>query len=167
MLYIFGGLPGTGKTELSKYLASTVNATHIRIDTIEQALRNSGISDLYDEGYKVAFALTLENLKNGRTVIADSTNPVSESRQSWIDIANQAGSPFIEVEIVCSNKSEHRQRLESRQSDIPNLVLPAWESVISREYQPWNSANIILDTSGKTPEYSKKELINALSGTSY
>ncbi|MFC3123223.1 hypothetical protein [Agaribacter flavus] len=31
MLYIFGGLPATGKTELSKFLASSMGAAHIRI----------------------------------------------------------------------------------------------------------------------------------------
>jgi predicted kinase len=39
MLYILGGLPATGKTELSKFLASSLGAVHIRIDTIEQELK--------------------------------------------------------------------------------------------------------------------------------
>ncbi|WP_275557260.1 AAA family ATPase [Pseudoalteromonas sp. J010] len=77
MLYIFGGLPATGKTELARFLSSMFGAVHIRVDAIEQTLKNSGVSDLYDEGYKVAYALALENLKNGIPVIADSTNPVA------------------------------------------------------------------------------------------
>ena len=68
MLYILGGLPATGKTELSKYLSSSLGAVHIRIDTIEQELKNCGFNKIYDEGYKVAFALALENLKNGLSV---------------------------------------------------------------------------------------------------
>ena len=52
MLYIFGGLPATGKSELSKYLASSISAVYIRIDSIEQELRNAGFKNLYDEGYK-------------------------------------------------------------------------------------------------------------------
>ena len=38
MLYIFGGLPGTGKTTLARYLAHHQRAVYLRIDTIEQAL---------------------------------------------------------------------------------------------------------------------------------
>jgi predicted kinase len=163
MLYIFGGLPATGKSELSKYLASSIGAVYIRIDTIEQELRNVGFKNLYDEGYKIAFSTALDNLRNGLSVVADSTNPVVESRQAWISIAKQAEAPYTEIEIICSNTSEHRSRVESRKTDIPNLVLPNWESVISREYQLWHSADIVLDTAGKTPEQSKHELSKLLS----
>lgn len=158
MLYIFGGLPATGKTELSRSLASSINATHIRIDTIEQKLKNLGVEKIYDDGYEIAFSLALDNLKNGNAVIADSTNPVKESRDAWINVASLAQVPFIEIEVVCSDKEEHRKRVESRQSDIYGLLLPDWESVSSREYQQWLSAKIVLDTAGKTPSQSKEEL---------
>ena len=163
MLYILGGLPATGKTELSKFLASSLGAVHIRIDTIEQELKNCGFNKLHDEGYKVAFALALENLKNGLSVVADSTNPVLESREGWISVANKASSPYIEIEVICSNKAEHRQRVENRQTDIRNLLLPSWESVISRDYDLWETARIVIDTAGKNPEQSKKELSELLS----
>ncbi|WP_334031468.1 hypothetical protein [Alteromonas sp. P256] len=52
--------------------------------------------------------------------------------------------------------------MDNRHSDISNIVLPSWESVITREYEPWKSASIILDTAGKTPEQSKQELNNLL-----
>jgi predicted kinase len=162
MLYIFGGLPASGKTELSKYLATSLSAVYIRIDTIEQELKNCGFNALYDEGYNVAFALALDNLKNGLSVIADSANPVLASRQKWIEVANKAASPYIEIEVICSDKMEHKQRVENRQCDIPNLALPSWDSVISREYEPWKSASITLDTAGKTPEQSKQELNSLL-----
>jgi predicted kinase len=164
MLYILGGLPATGKTELSKFVATSLGAVHIRIDTIEQELKNNGFKNIYDEGYKVAFALALDNLKNGLSVIADSTNPVLESREAWISVANKASSPYTEIEIVCSNKIEHRERVEKRQTDIPNLLLPSWKSVTSRDYQPWKSASIVLDTAGKTPDQSKQELGELLRG---
>ncbi|MBQ4798867.1 AAA family ATPase [Pseudoalteromonas sp. MMG006] len=158
MLYILGGLPATGKTELSKYLSSSLGAVHIRIDTIEQELKSCGFNKLYDEGYKIAFALALENLKNGLSVVADSTNPVLESREAWISVANKASSPFTEIEVICSNENEHRERVEKRQTDIPNLLLPSWESVTSRDYHLWKTVRIVIDTAGKTPEQSKKEL---------
>lgn len=162
MLYIFDGLPATGKTELSRSLASSSNATHVRIDTIEQKLKNLGLETIYDEGYEIAFSLALDNLKNGNSVVADSTNPVKESRDAWINIASLAQVPFIEIEVVCSNKEEHRNRVESRKSDIYGLLLPDWESVTSREYQHWFSAKIVLDTAGKTPSQSIEELKHLL-----
>ncbi|WP_340679790.1 AAA family ATPase [Paraglaciecola sp.] len=89
MLYILGGLPATGKTELSKFLAESLNAAYIRIDTIEQKLREQGFKNLYDEGYQIAFSLALDNLKNGIFVVADSTNPFKESRDAWVNVAQQ------------------------------------------------------------------------------
>ena len=162
MLYIFGGLPGTGKTELSRYLSQSINAVYIRIDTIEQELKNCGVENLFDESYKIAFALAHDNLKNGLCVVADSTNPVKESREGWVNIAVKACSPYTEIEILCSNKTEHKNRVESRISDIPNLVLPNWESVVCREYQLWETPRVVLDTANKTPEQSKKELRSAI-----
>lgn len=162
MLYIFGGLPAVGKTELSKYLARSIGAVYIRIDTIEQRLRDSGFHHLYDEGYNIAFAMALDNLSNGVSVIADSTNPVLASRQGWIGTAKHAGVAYSEIEIICSDSGEHRRRAESRVSDIPNLVLPDWNSIIAREYAPWSSADIVLDTAGKTPKQSKIELMQRL-----
>jgi len=40
ILYIFSGLPGTGKSTLAKIIARKLNAVYIRIDTIEQGLIN-------------------------------------------------------------------------------------------------------------------------------
>src|ERR1051325_4434191 len=51
MLYIFGGLPGTGKSTLSQHLAREQRAVHLRIDTIEQALREAGCLVNGPEGY--------------------------------------------------------------------------------------------------------------------
>jgi len=39
MLIIFGGLPGTGKTTLSKHIAQQLKAVHLRIDTVEQVFK--------------------------------------------------------------------------------------------------------------------------------
>ena len=42
MLIIFGGLPGIGKTTIARELASQLGAIYVRIDSIEQAIRDSG-----------------------------------------------------------------------------------------------------------------------------
>lgn len=162
MLYILGGLPATGKTALSIFLAVTFGAMHVRIDTIEQALKDKGFNDLNDEGYQIAFGLALENLKNGISVVADSTNPVKESREAWLKVARLAQIPYVEIEIVCSDKREHRERVETRETDIPNLTLPDWKSVTQREYQVWCSPSIVLDTAGKTLEQSQQELLQRI-----
>ncbi len=68
MLIVFSGLPGTGKTTLSKALAAHLECTYLRIDSIEQALRKSGAlrQDVGASGYQVTYAMALDNLRFDR-----------------------------------------------------------------------------------------------------
>src|SRR4051812_11836752 len=123
MLIIIGGLPGAGKTTIARELARQIAATHIRIDSIEQAIRDSGLLNqpINDAGYRVGYAVAEDNLRVGRTVIADSVNPLAVTRHAWLAVANRAQVSAIEIEITCSDATEHRQRVEKRVSDIAGL----------------------------------------------
>jgi predicted kinase len=165
MLYIFGGLPGTGKTTLSTALARYCNGLHLRIDTIEQAMRASGLIVDGPAGYMVGYALALDNLRLGRSVVADSVNPLGITRRAWIDVAVQAGAPFTEIEVICSDQGEHRRRVELRQSDVAGLRLPLWNEVMGREYDEWNTKHIVIDTAGQTPDQSTAFLLDVLKVT--
>ena len=164
MLIIFGGLPATGKTTLARDLATQLSATYLRIDTIEQALHESATMSqpIYDEGYRVAYAVAEDNLRLGRTVIADSVNPIRLSRDAWIGVAHRAHARAVEVEVICSNPQLHRQRVETRSADIGGLSLPTWEKVISRRYEPWEREHIMIDTAGQSVAESVEELRRAL-----
>ena len=148
MLVILGGLPGTGKTTIAREFARALEAIHIRIDTIEQAIRNSSLApaEVNEAGYLVAFALAEDNLRLGRTVIADSVNPIELTRAAWREVANRAGTSFTEVELICSDLAEHRRRIETRQADIDGFKLPTWEEVVARDYEPWTDDHIVIDT---------------------
>jgi predicted kinase len=164
MLIIFGGLPATGKTTIARELARQLRATYLRIDTIEQAMRDSAAMSqpINDEGYCVAYVVAEDNLRLGRTVIADSVNPIQLSRDAWIGVAHRAYARAVEVEVVCSDPQLHRQRVETRSVDIRGLKLPTWEQVISREYEPWEREHIVIDTAGRSVADSIEELRGAL-----
>ena len=160
MLIVFGGLPGTGKTALARMIARERGATYLRIDTIEQALLAPEMraAEVGPRGYLVAYALAEENLHLGRTVVADSVNPLAITRDRWRAIAEAAALPILEIEVICSDPEEHRRRVETRHVDIPGLVPPTWCQVTAHHYEPWNRPRLVLDTAGRTPEATLDEL---------
>lgn len=145
MLIVFSGLPGTGKTTIARELARRFNAVYLRIDVIEQALRDAAVVP-GASGYGVANALGLSNLQLGHTVVADCVNPVQESRAAWRATAATAGVALVDIQIVCSDTRELQRRVESRESDIPGLIAPSWQSVLVHEYEPWDDAPLTVDT---------------------
>lgn len=158
MLYVFGGLPGSGKSTLSSAFAEAVSAFYLRIDTIEQAIRDSTGEFLGPEGYMVAYGVARDNLTQGASVVADSVNPIPVTRNAWLEVARDASSSILQIEIMCSNPQEHRTRIETRTATVPGLKLPDWEEVEEHMYQPWDTADIVIDTAGASIEDSLKEL---------
>ena len=156
MLFVFSGLPGTGKTTIARELAHQTGAVYLRIDVIEQAIREAGVlaGDVGASGYGVANALALNNLHLGHTVVADCVNPVMESREAWKAVASTAGVQLINIQVVCSDVQEHRRRVETRSGDIPGLVPPTWQSVSAHEYEPWEKTPLTIDSALLTPAQS-------------
>ena len=152
-----------GKTAVAAGLAREIGAVHLRIDSIEQALHDSGVDVSGPEGYEVAYAIAEDNLRLGRTVIADSVNPVEVTRSAWRNVAERTGRHYVEIEIVCSDLAEHRRRVESRTSDIAGHRLPSWRQVCDRDYESWD-AHIVVDTAGRHLEASVSTLRGELDG---
>ncbi|HEY5227172.1 MAG TPA: AAA family ATPase, partial [Opitutaceae bacterium] len=144
MLIVFGGLPGTGKTTLARALARDLGATYLRVDEIEQAMRDWGLTsdEVGVSGYCVGYALAESNLRLGAVVVADSVNPMRVTRASWRDVAERASVKIVEVEIICTDKVEHRRRAESRDGDISGLLLPTWQQITERSYDAWDRDRI-------------------------
>lgn len=148
MLIIFGGLPATGKTTIAQALAQQIKATYLRADTIEHTLALTGKvpEDMEDMGYRIGYSLATENLKLGNYVIADSVNPLNITREAWRNAAKLAASEYLEVEVICSDKTIHQQRAETRLTDIAHFKLPSWQKITDRYYEPWLTKQLTIDT---------------------
>jgi predicted kinase len=160
-LIVLSGLPGVGKTTIARAVAQASGGVHVRIDSIEQTLREGGL-DVVDQGYRVAYAVAADNLRLGGVVVADSVNPWPLTRAAWHAVAQQAGVRALDVEIVCSDVMEHRRRVESRAPDIPGHRLPTWAEVIARDYRAWDEERLIVDTARWGVDESVRQILARL-----
>ncbi|KDN22131.1 AAA family ATPase [Amycolatopsis rifamycinica] len=160
VLVVLGGLPGTGKSTVARPLARALGAAYLRIDTIEQALADSG--ELAEPpraaGYVAGYALARDQLANGVDVVAECVNPLKITRDAW----RAVGTRVLEVELVCSDPAEHRARVEGRVADIPGLRLPSWRDVVEREYEPWDRDHLVIDTAVVTAAESAELILRQL-----
>ena len=148
---------------IARELAPQIGAMHLRIDSIEQAVRDYGAVPLNDVGYCNGCAIAEDNLRIGRTVVADSVNPLACARDAWVEVEKRARVNAVESEVKCSDLNEHRRRVETRSSDIAGFRLPTWEEVLSREYQPWNREHLVIDTADCAVEKSVRVIREQLS----
>ena len=161
MLIVFAGSPGTGKTTLARALADERNAVYLRIDTIEQALqkpRPAG-EDIGPAGYLVAYALAKENLRQpGHIVIVDAVNPLKVTRDAWQEIARASACPLSEIELICSDRDEHRRRVEMRATEGDGSPPLTWQQVIDRPYEPWDRPHLVVDTAKRSAQQALAEI---------
>lgn len=152
LLVVFAGLPGSGKSVLSRGTADALGATYLRIDSIEAAV-SATLTPFTDNpvGYVIAEQVAADQLAAGRDVVADAVNSVAAARAGWVALAARTGAELRFVEVLCSDPAEHRRRVETRGPEMPGHHVPAWEEVRRRRYEPWPpelAGRLVIDNLG-------------------
>ncbi len=150
---------------MAQALARRIGAVYLRVDTVEQAIRTSAPlaegRDVGPSGYVTLYRLAADNLRLGQTVVADSVNPLPETRKAFRDVADECGRRFFGVEIVCSDAAVHRHRAETRSPSVVGLSPPSWEVIQNRHYEPWK-ADLRIDTARLSVEDSVAEIMRSM-----
>ena len=131
-LIVMAGLPGAGKSTIGEIVGARLGATVVSVDPIESAILRAGIDADQPTGlaaYLVAEEIAEKELDSGRTVIVDAVNAAEAARLQWRDLAARADVRLRVIEVVCSDESLHRARLEKRERGLPHLEETTWRAV--------------------------------------
>jgi predicted kinase len=153
-LVVVCGLPGVGKTTLARGIADTLGVTFLRIDTIEAAIVST-LAPFADNplGYVVAGWVAADQLRAGRSVVADAVNGVAEARDGWANVARDTGVELRYIEVICSSPAEHRRRVEPRGAELPGHGVPTWEQVQRRAWTTFTEPRLVIDNLGDPAEH--------------
>jgi predicted kinase len=146
MLVAMAGLPGTGKSAIAEAIGARLLKPVVSVDPIESAILRAGIDADQPTGlaaYLVAETFAETVMHAGHGVIIDAVNAVDPAREQWVNLAARSGQTLRFIEVVCSDVTVHRNRLEARQRNLPHLTEPTWHAVEQSldEYADWSGAS--------------------------
>lgn len=119
-LYVFCGIPFSGKTTIAKKLAEKFGFVRIDLDNIKFDIFGTQTTDEeidqqgWDKIYKRMYEVIEENLRSGKTVIQDTGNFTKHERGLVKKIANDLGIQAIEVFIDTPEEIARQRLVENR-----------------------------------------------------
>ena len=151
MLIVMAGLPASGKSTIAAAAGRILGCSVVSVDPIEAALWTAGIERTQPTGlaaYVAAEAVAEAQLRLGGTVIIDAVNDAPAARQQWADLAARTGVGLLFVEVITTDRTEHRRRLETRERGIPDFPEPTWDAVQARRasFDDWHGPRLRLDS---------------------
>ncbi|MGV8876866.1 MAG: AAA family ATPase [Rhodoglobus sp.] len=158
MLIAMAGLPGAGKTTLAEVVGARRRVIVLSVDQIETAILKADIGQDQPTGlaaYLVAETLAESVLNHDRDIIIDAVNAVDPAREQWVKLAERTGSRIRFIEVVCSDREVHTQRLVERAAKRDGGDAETRNAVEHNldEYSAWSGASgavarITLDSVG-------------------
>lgn len=149
MLIIVCGLPGTGKSFLSRKLAERINAEYLNTDRIrKKRFPNPTYSEeekqkVYEEMFSCAGKL----LSQGKNVILDGTFFKKKLRQRAYKLAEENKSAYYIIECIApSHKVEKRILERSGQNSESDANVCVYRN-LKKEFEPIEEVHLTLDTS--------------------
>ncbi|WP_293573189.1 AAA family ATPase [Phaeobacter sp.] len=166
-LVCLSGLPGVGKSSVACALSDMSGAIWLCLDEIETAMRHSHMKtdDLADAGYAAAQVMAQAALRQGHWVISDCVNPIALTRTAWRKPAQSLGARHIDVWLTCSDLAQHKHRVDHRRSTIEGWQPADWASVQQRHFEPFDGADLIIDTAAQSPEHVAAEIFRHIQTT--
>ena len=152
VLIMMTGLPGTGKSHVSRLIQQALPAVIVQSDFVRKLLFRQPryTAEESDIVYRTCHEVIARLLKRGISVILDATNLIEQKREIVYHIADRAGAKLIIVRTVAP-RSIVLRRLDRRKKgvgfgDISDADVLVYERML-REDEPIRRNYFTVDTS--------------------
>ena len=163
MLILISGLPGTGKTRISRELASRLGAVHISSDSIRKKMLEKRTYSEEEKAlvYKEMVSQASNSLSQGKNVIADATFYKESLRRQMREAAENAGTDFFIVECILPEEKA-KERISSRTGGDSEAKYGEY-LIVKKAFEPFTEERITIDTSLPVNE-SVETILRSVSG---
>lgn len=148
MLVVVCGLPGTGKSTVSRRVADRIDGRLVRTDVVRKELfpdpeyTSAESSAVYAEVLERA----RETLSEGGRVVLDGTFRRRELRERVAGVAVDCGRPYRFVRVEC-DEAVVRERIAVREDDESDADFEVYK-LLKAEFEPLDGEHIVVDNSG-------------------
>lgn len=153
VLFVFSGLPGTGKSFLARKIAERVPCAIVETDFVRKTLIRRPTYAAAESAFvhRVAQQVIQRLLQSGGRVIYDATNLAEWHREHAYRIADKANAKLVIIRTTAPEKVI-RARLAKRSTtpDPFDYSEADWQVVelLRAELEPVRRPHIVVDTSG-------------------
>jgi predicted kinase len=155
-LIVFAGLPGTGKSSLSRALARELKAVYLDKDTVKDCAMRVAAGLGVEQAERLAGALSYEllvdqardNLTLGLAVVLDSPAAYRVFRDKIRALARDVSADLKLIECICTDEGMLRERVERRGATLPAYRTRDW-ATFERErgrFERLTDPRLIVDT---------------------
>ncbi len=149
VLIMMSGLPGSGKSHLSRMLAERVRAVVIESDVVRKALFRQPCYSADESAavHRACQQLMRRLLTRGVRIIFDATNLVEFQREAIYNVARGSGAQLLIVRTVAPQEIVH-QRLERRREGADSASDADWRIYrrMARREQEIRKPHVRVDT---------------------
>ena len=163
MLILISGLPGTGKSRISRELSSKLAAVHISSDSIRKKMLEKRTYSEEEKAliYKEMVSQVSSSLSEGKNVVADATFYRESLRREMREAANNAGTDFFIVECILPEEKV-KERISSRRGGDSEAKFAEY-LIVKKAFEPFTGQRITIDTSLSVEE-SVQTILRSVSG---
>ena len=163
LIVLVCGLPGVGKTSISKELAKLTRWTVLSTDKIRKELFHNPTYSTEEKRliYDVLMLIAKFLHQSGTNCILDATFNTKYSRKEIKKKLNLSSQQICIVECICPEDIVVA-RIRDRKNDYSDANAYIYRSM-KATYQPIEEEHIVVDTSKESPNVNAAKIVNQIS----